>query len=177
VGVNVSNDAAAFRAAITEFKDRDIKRAVAIALNRTADRVRAEAVRRIRQTYRIQQRELNRGFTIRRAWAGNLQSLVYASGRPLNVIGFEARQTKNGVSVNIKGTRKVIRHAFIARLPNYTGVFMRKGKSRFPIKAIRTVDVPGLFESQIVKHALASVAVDAFRLELGRSVRAILARS
>lgn len=181
-GVNVGSDVAAFRASIDNMKSRDMNRAAAIALNRTADSVQTEAIRLIRSTYKILAREVKRGFTIRRAYAGKLQSMVFASGRPLNVIGFGARPSqpggrlpKVGVSVDIKGARKRIPGAFVARISNngYVGVFMRKGRARFPIRAVTTVSIPGLFRKDIVSNAIGSVATDRFRKELTAAVRAI----
>lgn len=184
-GVNVSQDAAAFRASVERLKSAQMNRAIAIALNRTAEGVQTEANRMIRATHRILQREVARAFTIRRAYAGKLQAMVSASGRPLNVIGFEARPSqpggkppKVGVSVNIKGVRKKIPGSFVVKIPNtsYLGVFMRKGRSRFPIRAVTTVSVPGLFRRDIASNAIANVATDRFRSELASAVRAILLR-
>ena len=174
-GVNVSNDVAAFRASVDRLKTVEMRRAAAIALNRTADGVQTEAIRMIRATHKIMRRELARGFTIRRAYQGRLEAMVYASGRPLNVIAFGARQTRKGVSIDIKGARKVISHSFIATIPNnnYTGVFVRQGKSRFPIKAVTTVSIPGLFRRDIISNAIANVAIDRFRKELASAIRAL----
>lgn len=184
IGVNVSNDAAGFRASVDRFSKQDMNRATAIALNRTADGVRAEAMRRIRKNYNVAARELSRGFTIRKAYAGNLRSIVYASGKPLNVGAFGARQVKKGVSVAIKsGGRKIIRGAFFMTIGNngYRGVFERKfvsGRSgkrygRYPIRAVTTVDVPGLFRQEIVKEQLAAIVPERFRTELARAIRAV----
>lgn len=184
-GVNVSNDVAAFRASVERLKTSQMNRAAAIALNRTADGVQTEAIRMIRATHRILRREVARAFTIRRAYAGRLQAMVFASGRPLNVIGFGARPSspggkrpRVGVSVDIKGTRKVIPGSFVVRIPNnnYIGVFMRKGRARFPIRAVTTVSVPGLFRRDIVNSAIPKVATGRFRSELQSAVRSILLR-
>jgi hypothetical protein len=183
-GVNVSNAAAAFRASVERVRDRDMNRAIAIALNRTADGVRVEATRRIRLVYAVKKQELSRAFTIRRAYAGNLRTIVFANGRPLNVAAFGARQTRQGVSVAIKtGARRLIPGAFFMKIKStgYYGVFERKfvsgraGKrwGRYPVRAVRTVDVPGLFRKEIVKEGLAAVVPERFRRELTRAVRAI----
>lgn len=184
IGVNVSQDAAAFRASVDRFSKQDMNRATAIALNRTAEGVRAEAMRRIRGKYNVAARELSRGFTIRRAYAGKLQTMVFASGRPLNVGAFGARQTKKGVTVAIKsGARKLVPGAFFMTIGNngYRGVFQRKflsGKSgprwpRLPVRAVTTVDVPGLFRQEIVKESLAAIVPERFRTELTRAIRAV----
>lgn len=191
-GINVSNDVHAFRASVDDFSKKKIKKAVAIALNRTADRVMTEAMRSIRQEYNVTARELRRGFKIKpRAWESSWRTAVVASGRPLNVIGFSPRQTKKGVSVVIKGgVRKIIPHAFIARItvPNgageYRGVFERKFKSgrggerwgKYPIRSVSTVSVPGLFRKQIIGESLARIATDRFHTELAAAVRAIRSR-
>lgn len=183
-GVNVSNDAAAFRASVDRFAKQDMNRAIAIALNRTGDGVRAEAMRRIRGKYNVAARELSRGFKVRRAYAGNLRTIVEASGRALNVGAFGARQTKKGITVAIKtGSRKLIPGAFFMTIGNngYRGVFQRKflsGKSgkrfgRYPVRAVTTVDVPGLFRQEIVKESLAAIVPDRFRTELSRAIRAV----
>lgn len=180
-GVDVSQDAAAFRASVQSFKSQEMNRAVAIALNRTAVGVQTEAIRRIRETYRIGVSELRRGFTIRHAHAGNLRAMVFASGRPLNVSAFAARQTKKGVTVAIKGTRKLIPGAFFMNTGSYEGVFERKyvnGRSgkrvgRFPVRAVTTVSVPGMFRAQIINEHLAGIATDRFRRELAAAVRGI----
>lgn len=61
---------------------------------------------------------------------------VYGNGFPL--IDYGARQTKKGVSVKINvGKRVLIKSAFIATMANgHRGVFVRKGKTRFPIKEL-----------------------------------------
>lgn len=183
-GVSVTQDVNAFRMAVDRMKDQDMNRAIAIALNRTADGVRAEAIRRIRGKYNVRAAELRRGFTIRKAYAGNLRSIVFANGKPLNVGAFNARQTKKGITVAIKsGGRKTIMGAFFMTVGNngYRGVFERRflsGKSgkrhgRYPIRAVTTVSVPGLFRQEVVKEQLAGIVPGRFRTELGRAVRAI----
>ncbi len=188
-GVNVSNDVAAFRAAVDRFKDQDMNRAAAIALNRTADGVRVAASDEIRKIYRVKKSSLTKAFTIRRAYAGKLLAIVFASGKPLNVIGFSASQTKRGVTVDIKGSRKLIPGAFIKtiRVPNageVKAVFERRfvsgraGKrfGRYPIRGVTTVKVPGMFSKQVVVDALKGIAVDRFRKELASAIRAISLR-
>jgi len=60
------------------------------------------------------------------------------------VIKYQPRQVKSGVSIKVKGKRKVMRSAFIATLPKtgYKGVFRRvkigaKRVPRYPIKEIK----------------------------------------
>lgn len=179
IGVSVASTAEQFTAAVTELKDRDMKRAVAVALNRTAAGVQVEASRKIRETYNVSARELRRAFSIKKAWGGNLVATVRASGKALNVIGFGARKTAKGVSFAIKkGSRKRIDGAFIATINGYEGVWMRKKKEdgklypRLPIKAVTTVSVPGMFSTKEVEAALQTVSKSRFERELRASLRA-----
>jgi hypothetical protein len=73
-GVNVAADVAAFRASVDRVQRTDLNRAIAIALNRTCDRVQTAAIRLIREKVRIQLREVRRGFSVRRAYAGKLEA-------------------------------------------------------------------------------------------------------
>lgn len=179
IGVSVASTAEQFTAAVTELKDRDMKRAVAVALNRTAAGVQVEASRKIRETYNVSARELRRAFSVKKAWAGNLVATVRASGKSLNVIGFGARKTKKGVSFAIKkGGRKRIDGAFIATINGYEGIWMRKKQGdgklypRLPIKAVTTVSVPGMFSTKDVEAALQTVSKDRFERELRAALRA-----
>jgi hypothetical protein len=186
MAVNVSNDVAAFRASIDRFKDQDMNRAIAIALNRAADGVRVAASAEIMKLYRVKKNALTKAFTVRRAYHGKLTAIVFASGKPLNVMGFHARQTKKGVTVDVKGARKLIPGAFIKtiQVPNaglVKAVFERKfvsGRSgkrfgKYPLRGVTTVSVPGMFSKEVVVNALRGVAVDRFRKELASAVRAI----
>jgi hypothetical protein len=51
-----------------------------------------------------------------------------ATGAQVTLINYGATQTKRGVSVCVKNGRKLLRHAFIATMPNgHKGVFEREG--------------------------------------------------
>lgn len=173
-----------FIAAAEKLKSDDMRRATVIALNRTADGARAEAVRRIRGIYKIRAKDVRNAFTIERAYLGRMGAVVRADGPRLNVINFNARPSTpggkrppRGVSVDIKGTRKVIPGSFVVGMggSGYTGVFRRKGKSRFPIQAVNTVSVPGMFKGQI-DAAFAAVAKERFQREFRSAIGTILRR-
>jgi hypothetical protein len=49
------------------------------------------------------------------------------SSKPVSLLNYGAKQNDLGVVVNVKGQTKLLRHAFIAKMPNGTsGVFLRK---------------------------------------------------
>ncbi|KAJ3472392.1 hypothetical protein NLI96_g13358 [Meripilus lineatus] len=89
---------------------------------------------------------IKRSFSIKRATANTLLVTLQATGAPIAVINYSARQTGSGVSVNVKTGRKILKHAFIASMKNgHKGVFVRsggKGSKRLPIKELYGPSIP-----------------------------------
>jgi hypothetical protein len=106
---------------------RDVRSALSRALNRTAVTARAQSAREIRAAgYGIQIGAIKKAISLHRAAPTKLQASVVATGRPIPLINYGARQTKLGTSVKVKGTRKLIKGAFIATMPTgHRGVFVR----------------------------------------------------
>lgn len=180
-GLNVSQTARGFIASVDALKSGQMNRAIAMALNRTADGVRVDSSREIRKRYRIKVATVNKTFSFQRATADRLVAVVQVRGRPLSLGGFDPRQTRRGVTVNVKGSRKLIAHAFLRILKtdrgdSYSVVFIRKGRSRYPIQALKTVDVPGLFVLEDINQSVRGQAFDRFESEARFAVRAILSR-
>jgi hypothetical protein len=144
-----------------------VDRALVRALNRTIDWARAEMSRRIRAEYNIKAGKVNSELRVEHATFGHgrrqVTLFVPAGKRSLNLIHFNARQTKRGVSVLVKkgGARKVIPGAFIAN-DNKT-VFKRVGKSRLPIKALQTIDVPQMFNTERIRRSVESQLPEKFK--------------
>jgi len=64
---------------------------------------------------------------------------IWISHKPLRLAWYGAKQTKRGVAVKVKrgGTRKVIKHAFMATMPSgFTNAFQRRGKTSVPIDSL-----------------------------------------
>ncbi len=148
------------------------------SLNRAADGTKTDATRKIRETYNVQLKTLQPAFYVRKATRDTLVAVVGASGRPLRLFGFSARQTKAGVSVSVRrGSRKTLRGAFIARMPSgHTGVFMRRGSKRLPIDEKYTVSVPGMLGAKQIEAALRAAAVSRFEKAMDQNVRYLVGR-
>lgn len=60
------------------------------------------------------------------------------SGKGVKLIDYGARQTKKGVRVKVNvGSSKVVKSAFIATMKSgHTGVFVRTGPGRLPLKEL-----------------------------------------
>lgn len=96
--------------------------------------------------------------------------------RSRNVMLFSAKQTKKGVTVRIKksGGRKLIKHAFIGNQGRT--MFMREGTKRLPIKSVKTVDVPQMFNTRHINaNVLARIRRD-LPVEIQRALAASSAR-
>lgn len=141
------------------------------AVNRTLDLGKTRMVKVITSEFNIKARVVRESLRVRGASrkAGRFEVQGYLEspskrGRSRNLIHFAARQTKQGVSVQIKrGTpRQVIRGAFIALKGNATGgtVFIREGKARLPIKALQTIDVAQMFNAKRVSEVVVKVMQD-----------------
>lgn len=146
------------------------------SLNKTLTTVRAEAARKISDAYRIKVGEAKKGLRIENASRTHLKGAVVASGRPIPLIAFSARQTKRGVTVIVTG-RKSISHAFIATMRSgHRGVFVRTRSTKplvfrhgkgsrirrtgqdLPISELLSISIPAAFVQRKVSDSLISVA-------------------
>ncbi|AIO24413.1 phage tail protein [Burkholderia cepacia] len=145
------------------------QKAVVRALNKTATQARTAAAVEVRAAgYNIKSSAIKNSFSIQRATRSNLVVVLKATGRPVALINYGARQGKNGVSVQVKAGRTVLRHAFIATMPNgHRGVFERTGKqhkkvvrngkvrrSGLPIKELFGPSIPQSLANESVQKAL-----------------------
>jgi hypothetical protein len=137
------------------------------ALNKMADQVKVGAAREMRSAgYNLKIGDIKKGLKVGRATGSSLVATVTASGRPIPLIGYSARQTAKGVSVNVLKGRKVINHAFIATMPNgHKGVFIRPGKQHKRVSKNGKLIWSGLAIKELfgpsVPDGLANAAVQA----------------
>lgn len=166
--LDVRADVKGITAAMTRYVGEQQK-AVVRALNKTAMQARTAAAVEVRSAgYNIKSSAIKKSFTIIRASRGNLVVILKATGRPIALVNYGARQGKNGVSVQVKTGRTVLRHAFIATMRNgHAGVFERKGnahkkvmrngkvfRSGLPIKELFGPSIPQSLANDSVEKAL-----------------------
>ncbi|MDR3414208.1 MAG: phage tail protein [Formivibrio sp.] len=157
----------------SEVQDKALPR----ALNKTASQAKVQASREIRNAgYGLKVSEIKKAIAIRRANRSDLVASVYASGRPIALINYNARQTKAGVTVSVKNGRKLIRGAFIATMPSgHTGVYERVGSGHkkvmhngaaqwrgLPIKELFGPSIPSAFMNETVQNALVTAIRERF---------------
>jgi len=145
--------------------ESEARAGIARALNKTMTTARATASDEIKSAgYGLKVGDIKGALSIRRADARFLQAAVRAKGRPIPLIKYQARQTKKGVTVSVKGGRKLIAGAFIATMSSgHMGVFTRKkgmvqGKRGQPILNRKLSHelfgpaVPGMFVQDAVQR-------------------------
>jgi hypothetical protein len=170
-------------------------KAIVRALNKTGQQGKTQAGREIKEQYQIGTRVTGRSITIRRAGRGVLQAVIKVEGRALPMIAFQAKKDLGGVSVQIKGRRVVVPHAFIATLKSgHKGVFARGGykggfekngqqfgrfqfgRKRLPIGELFTASVPQGFNNKVVKDRVVKRINEQFPKVLGQEIAYILSQ-
>lgn len=162
---------------VAEFKattSGKVRKATYRALNRALDKAATETSRQIRKIYNVRDRAVKRAMKKRRAHAKSLFARLTIEGARIGLIEFSARQTKPGVTVQIRkdGGRKLVKSAFIntrrwrswqdGAEQSHRGVFRRVGKERYPIRYLRSVSIPQQFANKAVLEAIQSIAVMTF---------------
>lgn len=178
MNVRARSNSADVRADLQRMK-RDVRTAVAASLNVAAAAIQTQGTSGITQRYRIAEARVDRAFSLVLASANTLRAVVDVRGRPLSLAAFNARQVAAGVVVNIKGQDKLIRGAFLKTLrtnrgSEYQVVFVREGKARYPIKALKTIDLPGAFSRTELQRAIDKRGFEAFQAELNRRLSGAL---
>lgn len=162
------------------------RKAIERALNKTAVTARATTARQIRDAgYAIKIGAIKDSLSIRRATEAELVAVLKATGRPIPLFKYGARQTSSGVTVNVKEGRKTIPHAFIATLASgHQGVFLRTDKSHkkvtrngktyysgLPIKELFGPSIPSAFANEVVQSAVISAIRDRFPVVLRQELK------
>lgn len=70
------------------------------------------------------------------------------------------------------GGKKMIKGAFIGN--DGRTVFIREGKARLPIKALNTIDVPQMFNTQRINSVVRATLLKRFEANFKRELRAVL---
>jgi len=155
--------------AIAQLRDDVARKATASALNKTVAQAKTAMSREIRAEFMLPAAKVNQALRINRARAAGGQFSLEASlesprqrGRSLNLANFAAKQTRRGVTFKVKrgGPRKLIPGAFL--INEGKTVMIRTGKKRLPIKALQTIDVAQMFNTQRINGKVVSFIEEKF---------------
>ena len=128
------------------------KKSLNKTLNDIGSKVKTQSTKAVRQRYNIKAKTVKDNMQVKRSRYSDLSfALHIASGRR-NIINFGARQVKKGVNVKVKKTSgvKLVKGAFIGN--NGRTVFKRVKDKRLPIKAIKTLSIPQMFNKDIMQE-------------------------
>lgn len=107
--------------------------ATARALNRVVEMARTQTSRGLREDgYNFSAAEIKQAIDLMKATSASLITTMKVKRRTKSLMNFDPKESKAGVSVKVRGGRKLIKGAFIAqRLNGLAGVFIedkRAGK-------------------------------------------------
>lgn len=177
-------------------------RAQVMAINRTAEQLRTQAGREVRQVYNVKLAAIRKATKLLKArreslrpsaevsFSGRRIPLIEFAARPVNPWNVAGRKHRRGggvsVQVLVKGGRKVVEGAFITALTanNYQGggaagiraVFRRTGRERYPIRNLRSVSIPVMVAREAIAKVLLRFADERFEVNLEQALRYLTGR-
>jgi hypothetical protein len=185
VQVDVRDNVRQVVARMNAWRDDVVQRAIPLALNRCAEMAKTAAAKELAGRYKLKSREIKAAIGVTRATAGRMTATLRIKRKPVPLIAYGARATKDGVSVTIKGSNKRIKGAFIATMPSgHRGVFKRVGPqhkkvlrggkaqwSGLPIKELFGPSVGGAYSTQEVQSFMARFIYETFNRRLVHEIQ------
>lgn len=178
-------------------------KAIAPAINKVAEKARAEINRAIRQEFAVKADEVRNAIEIRKARRDKLEAVIsiFGSakkrGRSLNMIHFLAAVQAAGRAFKVRG-RKLTK-ADIAALQGQLGflikkaggikkiegsfignkgrtVFMRTGKARLPIKPVQVIGFSQMFNTKRISSRVMQKISDDLPVEVDRAIQMLISK-
>lgn len=179
MNVTVRVDAAKVQRALAGLSEATSRKTIYRSLNKAVDAGKTEAVRYTRAKLNLKRAAAAEAISVRKAASAALTGQILIVPKAVPLIDYSARQTQKGVTVQIYkgGSRKLVRHAFKARMKSgHIGVFTRHeegqmGRSgRLPIRQLFSLSVRLLFSTPIAVQHVTKVAAEVFVSESKRLV-------
>lgn len=124
-----------YSAKVSRLSDGEARRAFAAAVNHEGDKGRTQVKRALVRQTGVKYNSIEQGMRTLRAHPNSLAYQLEQSGNETNISEFGAKATGKGVSASPWNKRRVFTSSF--RVEKAGGkVFLRIGKSRYPIKQI-----------------------------------------
>ena len=176
---------------LSQLTDKDATKAIARALNRSATTVRKNVGIEVRKSLKLKAGDVKNATVIVKAKPARVLKDVRAAleikPQPVRLYKFGAKEKRVktsrgprlGVTVNVKGRRKLVRGAFIGRLKNSGAltVYKRKGpgdKGTGKLKSLLSSSVFDIFKSEKfmddVKKDAAKIAMKNITRELSFAI-------
>ena len=180
---------------------KGIESVVQPAINKVADKARAEINRAIPEEYAVRASEVRNAVDIRRAARGDMRAVIsiFGSarkrGRSLNMIHFLAAIQAGGAARKTRGSRatkvemqaiakqlgfrirrdgglKSIKGAFLGNRGRT--IFRRKGDARLPIEPVQVIGFSQMFSSRKIHERVLSKIRDDLPIEIDRALARLL---
>jgi hypothetical protein len=176
-------DAKRFEALLEQLSGAEGKRAFARAVNRAASSTRTQSSKDVRKAVNLKAADVKKGITLRRMAARegfNGEASVTFTGRATSLYYFApkdrkvktARGIRMGVSVNVKGKRKLVQGAFVMTKGGITrGIFKRQGDGRYPLKKLFSTGILDVLRNDGMLDGLGVFASQRFWIEFDRDLR------
>lgn len=143
---------------------KQVPRATASALNRTLDYTATLTKKEVTKMYSIKQKDVGVTLKKKRASKGSLNASIQSKGQtialtkfPHNPKQYRPRNKKVKVKVKKQEGYKVIKTspaAFVQTMNGGTHIWMREGKSRTPVRLLRTLSVPQMISNDEVINTI-----------------------
>ena len=172
------------------------------ALNKLAEKARAEINRAIPQEYNVKASEVRNAITLRRASSGSLQAVieVFGSarkrGRSMNMIHFLQTVVQAGRQIKLRGAKG--KKADVAALKKQLGfiikkggglkkiegafvgnkgrtIFRRTGNARLPIEPLQVIGFAQMFKSRKIERRVLDRISSELPVEIDRALARLLA--
>jgi hypothetical protein len=172
------------------------------AINKVADKARAEINRAIPQEYNVKASEVRNAVTLRRAQAGRLEAVisVFGSarkrGRSMNLIHFLQTVVQAGEQIKLRGAKgkksemaalqkqlgflikkggglKKIEGAFVGNKGRT--IFRRTGNARLPIEPLQVIGFSQMFKSRKIEQRIMEKIAAEFPVEIDRAIKRLMA--
>lgn len=144
-GISIESNLKQFRKQLDALEQQAYPKAVVRTLNRVA------SSKHIAPQMNAKQSDIKRRMVEAKAYPRKLWASIIASGSPLKLIAFKARQTTKGVVAKAWGVNKLYRDTFIAPVKHGSStnaVYVRKSKHSLPVKQLYGPGVAQLFKKQ-----------------------------
>ena len=93
-----------------------LQRVIPPAINRTATQARTRASRRIREDLKVPVGQIRKRIIIKRATRARWAASLTLSNKRIPTVHLGARKATKGIYYNVAGGKKLLRHAFIAKV-------------------------------------------------------------
>lgn len=185
--VDVRSNIAEVKRDLSKLQANIRQRAVARAMNRTAEQGRTQMVREIGQEFALKAGDIRTNIAVRKAREGafgvNLTAVIEAygsrRGRGFNVTRFRVgrgrvqakgkKRPQLKFKIRRQGGIKQIPGAFVLNKPG-NPVVRRVGKARLPIKGVTTIGIPQMFNTRRINQRVVKFIEQKFPEVLRREV-------